>query len=100
MPFGANPTLFQNKFFVFCRIFLVLPHLWRQIVLVMVNLSVNFVFKSGNLFLQQIPFLFVAFKLHLFLSIIAKTKCAKFENETSKTSLFSLPFFSVRLLSA
>ena len=32
--------------------------------------------------------------------IIAKTKCAKSENETSKTSLFSLPFFSVRLMSA
>ena len=28
-------------------------------------------------------------------NIIAKTKCAKSENETSKTSLFSLPFFSL-----
>lgn len=28
------------------------------------------------------------------LSIIAKTKCASFKNETSKSSLFSLPFFS------
>lgn len=35
-----------------------------------------------------------------YVCIIAKTKCAKSENETSKTSLFSLPFFSVRLMSA
>ncbi len=29
----------------------------------------------------------------VFISIIAKTKCAKIENETSKTSLFFASFF-------
>ena len=36
----------------------------------------------------------LSFKKNDYLCIIAKTKRAEIENETSKTSLFSLPFFS------
>ena len=67
-PFHAKTkTIAIDAYFIFYK-----RHYWHKII----------VYKRQNIQKE-------------FCCIIAKTKCAKSENETSKTSLFSLPFFSL-----